>query len=121
MNVPKNISLLTKIKILLYRYTGVYCLYKEENEYIDSPEYWFKFSNFKESEDMSNRNIHGLIIGIWQSHLGVTRPCLIQYLGSNGFMRFLGYFHTNLTAIWWDITDYVKRSRLYKKYSKKTS
>jgi hypothetical protein len=65
-----------KLKSIIYRYLGIFLADREELEYVDSEIYWKQFMKIikKKSNDMSPRDIHGLLIGSWQAHHGFARP-----------------------------------------------
>ena len=67
--------MILKIKGFIYRHTGIFLAHKEELKYLQSDEFWFhmrKISKGKD-EDMSPRNIQGLLIGLWQCKHGFYR------------------------------------------------
>ncbi len=67
--------MILKIKGFIYRHTGIFLAHKEELEYLQSDEYWFhmkKMSKHKDNE-MTPRNVQGLLIGLWQCKHGFYR------------------------------------------------
>ena len=66
-----------KLKAKIYWYTGIYLAHKEENEYLQSKEFWkgmAKLMNGKDSDFQNPRNAQGLLIGLWQAKHGLCRP-----------------------------------------------
>lgn len=59
---------LLKLKSLFYRHTGIYLADKEENDYLTSYDFWKSFNEYKShpENDLSDRNIQGILIGLWQ-------------------------------------------------------
>ena len=69
--------LVLKIKALIYYYTGIYLAHKEENEYLQSKEFWKSFAklmNGKDKDFRNPQNAQGLLIGLWQAKHGLCRP-----------------------------------------------
>lgn len=64
-----------KIKAWLYQKTGLYLAYKEELEYTTSKEFWKQFVKIysNKNNDMSPRDVQGLLIGTWQCEHGFYR------------------------------------------------
>lgn len=103
---------LLKLKSLLYRYTGVFLAYKEENEYVDSKEYWKQFMKIAKNpeNDMSLRDIHGLMIGMWHCDHGFTRPAtFLRYRRPRSFFRFICWFVDLYTIIKWDLESLYRK------------
>lgn len=68
---------LLKFKALVYWYTGIYLARKEENEYLQSKEFWkslAKLLNGKDKDFQNPRNAQGLLLGLWQAKHGFARP-----------------------------------------------
>jgi hypothetical protein len=67
--------MIIKIKAWIYRRTGIYLAHKEELEYITSKIFWKKFMRIvkQKDNDMSPRDIQGLLIGSWQCDYGFYR------------------------------------------------
>lgn len=67
---------LLKIKSFIYRHTGIFLAHGEELEYLQSDEYWYHMKKMSKSKDdeMTPRNIQGLLIGLWQCKHGFYRP-----------------------------------------------
>lgn len=67
--------MLLKIKAFIYQKTGVYLAQKEELDYITSKDFWKRFWKIflHKDNDMSGRDIQGLLIGLWQAKWGFTR------------------------------------------------
>ena len=64
-----------KLKAFIYKKTGIYLAHKEENDYINSYEYWEQFEKFLDPEvGLTLAGTHGLVIGVWQANNGFTRP-----------------------------------------------
>jgi hypothetical protein len=101
-----------KLKSLIYKYTGVFLAHKEENEFLDSEEYWKAFlrmATHKEN-DMSPRNIHGLQIGMWQAARGFARPAsFIKYKRPGFIFKPIGWFADLYTVIKWDLIYVYRR------------
>ncbi len=64
-----------KLKSIIYKYTGWYLADSEELEYITSKEFWKEWRQIASAEDndMSPRDIQGLLIGSWQAKHGFAR------------------------------------------------
>jgi hypothetical protein len=106
-------SKILKLKSLFYKYTGIFLAHKEENEYIDSPEYWKQFAKYLNNsklEDMSPRNVHGLMVGIWQCEHGFARPVsFLRYKNPKFLFKTLGWFVDLYTVVKWDIQLVYRR------------
>lgn len=66
-----------KLKAKIYYYTGIYLAHKEENEYLQSKEFWkgmAKLMSGKDEDFQNPRNAQGLLIGLWQAKHGLCRP-----------------------------------------------
>lgn len=66
-----------KLKAKIYYYTGIYLAHKEENEYLQSKEFWKSFAklmNGKDKDFRNPQNAQGLLIGLWQAKHGLCRP-----------------------------------------------
>jgi len=109
---PKKAPLVLRIKSRIYRYTGFFLAHYEEVEYMSSEEFWKQFYKVYKhpKNDMSMRNIQGLLIGSWQAHHGFARPfshsglmSRFTWFGCLWPIRFYYYMKTNLQSIWWDI------------------
>lgn len=89
-----------KLKAFFYRYTGVYLAQKEQHIHQLSKKYWDEFYNItaqQQSFMMSDDEVHGMLIGLWQAHNGFYRPMsgLLFYYGHKGVMRYI-----MITVIW---------------------
>lgn len=65
-----------KLKGHIYRYTGIYLANKEELEFLTSDKFWKQFSKHSKSKKqnkMTNQEIQGLILGLWQFDNGFYR------------------------------------------------
>ena len=67
-----------------YRYLGVYLATTEENDYIQSKEFWSDFLNHinHPENDMEPIDIQGLLIGLWQAERGYCRIATRYFLKS---------------------------------------
>lgn len=66
-----------KIKAKIYYYTGIYLAHKEENDYLQSKEFWKGMAKLMSGNDkdfQNPRNAQGLLIGLWQAKHGLCRP-----------------------------------------------
>jgi hypothetical protein len=106
-----------KLKSLIYKYTGVYLAHKEENDYFDTDEYWEQFLKFLKSEDldMGPRNVHGLMVGMWQARYGFARPAsFLKYRRPRPIFRFLGWFADLFIVLKWDAISVYRILKPYK-------
>lgn len=64
-----------KLKAKIYQWTGIYLAHLEENEYLQSKEFWKSFIKIikNKKNDMSPSLVQGLLIGLWQSKHGFYR------------------------------------------------
>lgn len=107
---------LLKLKRLFYRYTGVYFGHKEENKYIDSKEYWDQFIKIAKNpkNDMSLRDIHGLMVGMWQTNNGFTRPSKwMRHWRKRPrfFFKFIFWFVDLYLVVKWDLEELYRKLR----------
>lgn len=66
-----------QLKAKIYYHTGIYLAHKEENDYLQSKEFWKSFAkllNGKDEDFQNPRNAQGLLIGLWQAKNGLCRP-----------------------------------------------
>lgn len=66
-----------QIKAKIYYYTGIYLAHEEENDYLQSKEFWASMAKLlkgKDSDFQNPRNAQGLLIGLWQAKHGFARP-----------------------------------------------
>jgi hypothetical protein len=97
-------SLVLKVKSVIYKYFGIYLAHREENEYLSSKEYWDKFINVTvdPDNDMSPRNVHGLLVGSWQADHGFSR--MVSFLRFGGpFRKVLAWFVDFYMNVKWDL------------------
>lgn len=105
-----------RLKSTIYKYLGVYLAEKEENDYLQSKEFWKSWSKqmAHPENDMSPRNVQGLMIGIWQADHGFTRPMSRLSLRSykyRKFWYFLGWFDCLFLTIKWDLEKLFRKVR----------
>lgn len=110
-----------KIKAFIYRYTGIYLAYKEELQYITSKEAWAEYKRMSKRKklDLKERNLQGLLIGLWQAEHGFSRPAsfleykLIVYKYEYPLLKPLIALVVNLDIIWknlsWDLKKLWKK------------
>lgn len=67
--------MILRIKVFIYQRTGIYLAHMEELRYIKSESFWKQFWEIEDSEnnDLSARDIQGLLIGSWQCGNGFYR------------------------------------------------
>ena len=113
-----EISRTLKLKRIIYKYTGIFLAYKEENEYIDSDEFWKSLTKSAKhpKNDLSLRNIAGIQIGMWQAQHGFARPCSdLRFRSWRGRFRFfwaiVAWFNTLYLVIKWDLQDLFRRKK----------
>jgi len=71
--------MILKLKAFIYRNTGIYLAYKEENKMITSRETWNKIVDMatnKDYDDLTMRDMQGLIIAMWHAKHGFLRTVL---------------------------------------------
>lgn len=71
-----------KIKAWIYQKTGLYFAHKEELAYIHSEDYWAKFADIgaELSDELTLRDIHGVVVGLWQAKHGFYRTLNLRDL-----------------------------------------
>jgi len=84
VDLPKSklYDAILSIKSDIYRFTGLYLAHKEELDYIGSHTYWRQFVAIAkyERDGIGVRDIHGLLVGMWQVKHCLVRPSvLIRY------------------------------------------
>ena len=117
MRQVKKMGFKMRLKSLIYKYTGVYLAHKEENDYFDTDEYWEQFLKFLKSEDldMGPRNVHGLMVGMWQARYGFARPAsFLKYRRPRPIFRFLGWFADLFIVLKWDAISVYRIFKPYK-------
>lgn len=107
-----------KLKILIYRYFGLYLATREELDYITSRDFWKEWAKMDEhtDNDMTPRDIQGLLIGMWQAKYGFARP-MSRFWGKKQrwnnvlwpFWKTLDWFVTLGTVIKWDLEKLFRR------------
>lgn len=110
-----NISLKTKFKIFLYRWTAIDLFTDEYEQFCRTPDVeFFKAKyNFKtvSDDDEPESGFHGMKKAIWEMDLGACRaPDIEYYLSNNPLMRLYGYFKCNLKMFIQDIKNGFKIS-----------
>lgn len=102
-----------KSKALVYKYTGVFLAHKEENEYLQSKEFWkslIKLMNGKDKDFANPRNAQGLLIGLWQAKHGFARPAsFLKYRNPRAFWKVVCWFVDLYTVIKWDIQSCLRK------------
>lgn len=104
-----------KLKSLVYKYTGVYLAQNEELEYITSRGFWKEFINITihEENDLSPRDVQGLLIGSWQANNGFARP-MSNYFWKRTFPgSILAWFDTLRIVLVWDAKHLIGRIKAY--------
>jgi hypothetical protein len=98
------------LKAKIYQYTGLYLAYKEQCEFLESEEFWSEMERiYPQMEDMSLKNIQGMLIGMWQGKHKFYRRMDIQYFSSNNvFLRVYSWFR----VFYWTLKADLER--LYK-------
>jgi hypothetical protein len=110
---------LLKLKSHIYRYTGIYLAHKEENEYLQSKDFWNEFHKMKNhpKNDMDDENIQGLLVGLWQcgKNHNFTRPMVMwhwsfrfKYPLLYPVAKFFADIHAGLKALKCDIESLFK-------------
>ena len=105
---------LLKLKGHIYRYTGIFLARDEENEYITSKEFWKSWTKSIEhpENDMSPRNLQGLMIGMWHADHGFVRAwSRAQFKRPRFFWNFVAWFDTLFKTIKWDIEKLFRRKK----------
>ena len=88
--------MILKIKVLIYRYLGIYLADKEENDYIHSKEFWQAFQRMrKKNKDIDDRNVFGILCGLWQADHGFSRP-FSSFCFKHRFLRWFWVFFKTL-------------------------
>lgn len=101
--------MLQRLKVKIYHYTGIYLFHKEELDYLTSEEFWKRFpEELERMEDMSPRDVQGLMIGLWQCKLDLARPMVFWAYKVCGtpmypIAKFLENIHSGLRKLKWDI------------------
>ena len=104
-----NRTIMSRIKVKIYHYTGIYLFHKEELEYLTSKEFWKQFpKELTHMKDMSPRDVQGLMIGLWQCKLDLARPMVYWAYKVRGtplypIAKFLENIHCGLRQLKWDI------------------
>lgn len=97
------------IKRIVYKYTGLYLAHKEELEYVTSSDFCKKMSKIlaKKDNDMSLRDVQGLLIGLWQADKGFTRPMSrVKFKRSYRlFWNIIAWVDELYITIKWDVQD----------------
>lgn len=105
--------MILKLKALFYKYTGLYFASKEELDYITSNEFWKRLSKTLKhpKNDMSARNVQGLLIGLWQADHGFARPMASvgRFRKPKLFWKTVNWFATLLIVIKWDIKTIFRK------------
>lgn len=102
-------SILRRLKVKIYHYTGIYLFHREELEYLTSKKFWKDFpKQLKHMKDMSPRDVQGLMIGLWQCELNLARPLVHWSYKVHGtplypIAKFLENIHCALRQLKWDI------------------
>lgn len=102
-----------KIKAIIYKYTGIYLAKKERDNYIYTNEFWESFGElYNMHEDMSTETTYGLIIGMWKSNNGFTRPIsFIRFKDPRWLFIPIAWFTTLFKVIKWDIQGIYHKLR----------
>ena len=114
MNKSAKSTPILKFKSLIYKYTGLYLAETEENIYIQSDEFWKEWSKIikNRKNDMSPRNVQGLLIGMWQAHHGFVRSySRLSWKRPRFFWSFVGWFDILFKTIKWDLQSLVRKFR----------
>lgn len=73
--------MILKIKAWIYRNTGIYLAHREENEYVESKQFWKVFRKLmKNNEDLGPEAAYGILVGAWQSEHGFYRTFNVKRL-----------------------------------------
>jgi hypothetical protein len=94
-----------KLKALFYRYTGFYLAHREELDYITSKEFWKEFKKLysHKDNDMSPRDLQGLLIGMWQCKYGFAT---VMYRGKYKILKpFFIFFSQLKMDTYWRIVE----------------
>lgn len=112
--IKKTFSL--KFKSFVYRYFGIYLAYKQELDYIDSKDYWKSFMKIAKNpkNDMSPRDIHGLLIGSWQCNHNFARQFTLidPRKRPRFFWGTIRWFSVLFSTILWDLQYLYKKIKL---------
>lgn len=102
-----------QLKSYIYKYTGWYLAHEEENDYLQSKEFWKELKKIlaNPENDMSPRNASGLLLGLWQADHGFGR-CMSNYKFKKPKLIFVpvAFFDEMLTMIKWDLKDMYRKS-----------
>lgn len=101
-----------KTKALVYRYTGWYFADEEENDYLQSDEFWKKMRKALKNKknDMGPQSLQGLFIGMWQCEHGFHRPAtFLKYKNPRWFFGFIAWWIDLYTVIKWDIQSCLRK------------
>jgi hypothetical protein len=117
--------MLLKIKAIIYKYTGIFLAHKEENEFMQSKEFWKNFNKIinHAENDMSATEVQGLLIGSWQFQHGFYRPLLsLRYKKPAIVFIPLAAIATLFKVIKWDLQKLIpSKKEVKKKKGKKKS
>ena len=101
-----------KTKGLVYKYTGWYFAAAEENEFLQSDEFWKKLKKHIKSPKggLTAQDYQGLLIGLWQCEHGFHRPAsFLKYNDPRFFWGFIAWWFDLYTVIKWDIQACLRK------------
>ena len=103
-----------KLKVIIYRYAGIYLAYKEELEYITSEPYWKRFMEIAADDDCdySASDIQGILIGSWQAANGFTSHVTSYSFKRGVIPKIINRVIIIYKNLKWDIQDLFRKKNV---------
>jgi hypothetical protein len=101
-----------KLKARIFWYFGIFLADREENDYLQSKEFWESFFKIYSDpdNDMDVQDIQGLLLGLWEANYGFARPMsVLRCKHPRVIFSVIAWFVDFFTVIKCDIRDFTRK------------